>query len=283
MKKSAVVYQQYQDAMTVGNVSQILESIASIRIRQIKDQVIASREFFRRLWTIYSQLRVSDKEAGELYDNQHKLDKQAVVLITSNSGLSGEIDSRLVNTATAQNISAEIDFIVVGLHGARLLEQRNITVAQAFPLPDIAGTINTSDIVAAIRRYKQPVVYYQSFVSLTTQEVVYFSLIETVRKLTAREQEVRPDELIYPDECLFEPSIAEVVDYLETMMLGTTLTEVILESSLAQLASRFTAMNAAAARAKDLGGSMYRHYSQLRRYEQDELDRRYKHHRKAYQ
>ncbi len=283
MKKSTQLHERYKDTIAIGDVSQILESIASIRIRQIKGQVIASREFFRRLWAIYSQLRVSDKEAGLLYRDQNKINRAAVLLVTSNSGLSGEIDSQLVNAALAQNISADIDFFVIGLHGARLLEQKGVTATQVFPLPDIAGAIEVNDIVAAISRYRAPVVYYQSFVSLTTQEVIYFALIETVRRLTDREQEVRPDELIYPDECLFEPSVHEVIGYLETMMIGTTITEVILESSLAQLASRFTAMNAATARAKDVGDELFRRYSQFRRYERDELSRRYSHRRKVYQ
>lgn len=277
MKKSALAYEQYRDVLVVEDISHILESIASIRIRQIKDQVIASRAFFRRLWSLYSQLRVTDKEEGMLYDNENKIDRPAVVLVTSNSGLSGEIDSQLVNTVLSQIITPNIDFFTIGLHGQRLLEQRGITPKQSFALPDISKPIDTTELVKEIGRYQEPQVYYQSFESLSTQQVMHFPLIETVRKLTSRDLDSSSEELISPDDYLFEPSLPVLVQYLESMMLSTTLTEVILESSLAQLASRFTAMNAAGARAQHIGAELFQKYSRTRRYERDELDRHYKH------
>jgi F-type H+-transporting ATPase subunit gamma len=281
MKKSTQVYQQYEDIITVENISHILESVATIRIRQIKDQVIASREFFQRLWGIYSQLRVTDEDADRLDTRANKIDRSAVILITANTGLTGEIDSRLVNTVLSEIKTRDIDVFVVGKHGESLLKQQGVTPKQAFALPSITTTIDVTDIVSAITQYKEPIVYYQSYESLTSQKVVYFSLVETVQRLTQSEREVHSDQVIYPDECLFEPSIGNVVEYLETMMIGATLTEVILESSLAQLASRFNSMNAAGSRAEDMTHSLFRRYVQLHRYESDESNRRY-HRRKVH-
>lgn len=282
MKKSTQVLQRYEDVITVETISHILESVATIRIRQIKDQVIASREFFQRLWGIYSQLRVTDKDADLLENASNKIDRAAVILITANTGLTGEIDSRLVNTVLPQIKSQDVDVFVVGLHGESLLKQQGITPKQAFALPDITTTIDVTAIVDAISQYKEPIVYYQSFESLSSQKVVFFSLVETVQRLTEKEREVHSDQVIYPDECLFEPSIGNVVEYLETMMIGATLTEVILESSLAQLASRFNSMNAAGTRAENMTHELYRRYVQLHRYESDESNRRYHHRRKAH-
>jgi F0F1-type ATP synthase gamma subunit len=59
------------------------------------------------------------------------------------------------------------------------------------------------------------------------------------------------DDLITDVNFIFEPSIPAVVDYMERSMLGVALSEVILESKLAQQASRFRAMSAARSRAKE--------------------------------
>jgi hypothetical protein len=50
-----------RDAMaTMGKLSSAFEGIASMRISQIKDQVLQSQSFFIELWRIYSQIRVGD-------------------------------------------------------------------------------------------------------------------------------------------------------------------------------------------------------------------------------
>ncbi|MBI2798383.1 F0F1 ATP synthase subunit gamma [Candidatus Saccharibacteria bacterium] len=277
MKKSAQTYAEYQDVLAIEDISHILESIASIRIRQIKDQVIASREFFQRLWRLYSQLRISQKEEELLEAGVTKSTNTAVVLVTGNAGLSGEIDSQLVNTVLDQIISPDVDFFVIGLHGRRLLEAHGIQAKASYPLPDVTKPIEINDVIEQISHYQAPLVYYQSFASLSVQQVIHFSLVETVRRISEQEQANPDAEVITAEDYLFEPNLEELARYLQNMMLNTTLLEVILESSLAQFASRFTAMNSASVRAKHISQELFRSYSRQKRYEKDELSRRYKH------
>ena len=126
-----------------------------------------------------------------------------------------------------------------------------------------------------MRQYDKPVVYYPSYESLSVQRVVSLPLVETVQRLSEEDRELDPSQIISPDKCLFEPSVNEVVKYLEQMMISTTLTEIVLESSLAQLASRFNAMNSASSRAKDMSRDLFKNYVQLKRYESDEANRKY--------
>ena len=54
MNKARRVHEQLATVESIDSITHILESIASIRIRQIKDEVLGSREFFQRLWAIFS-------------------------------------------------------------------------------------------------------------------------------------------------------------------------------------------------------------------------------------
>jgi F0F1-type ATP synthase gamma subunit len=77
-------------------------------------------------------------------------------------------------------------------------------------------------------------------------------------------------EIIDEKTYIFEPNTYAVVDHLERSMMQITLSEVILESKLAQYASRFRAMSAAKERAKDTSTDISLMYNRARRHEKDE-------------
>lgn len=274
MKRSALFYKKHQDVIAIQKTASIFENVASIRIRQVKEQVLASRGFFNRLWSIYTSLRVDEKEA-QTFGHSASTDRQLMVMISSNFSLVGQVDGKLVESCLEAYDPKTTDLIMIGSHGTRLLKDRGITPTQSFTLPDITKPIDIENIVTVLSQYAAPVVYYPSYISLPEQKIVNFTLIEAVQTLSEAEQRERPEGLIYAKECIFEPSEGELIAYLESMMIQAILTEVILEASLAHFASRFTAMSFAEERAGDIDKGLLRNAKRLRRLEHDELDRSY--------
>lgn len=287
MKKSTQIRATLASTNSVSSIAHILENIASIRITQIKDEVLQSRDFFSRLWSMYGQLRVSDKDAranlattATIAANAQS-NKKAVILITANAGLTGEVDTILINQVLAEVDPKTTDFFVLGMHGQSLLLQHNINPIKTLRFPEVGQAIDVGDLMQALVPYSAPTVYYPSYDSLSIQRVFSLELKSTVQKLGAQDRNLNQEEIIFKDNCIFEPSVVEVVAYLEQMMMSTILTEIILESNLAQLSSRFNAMNVASSKATDMAKNLQRRYVQLRRYESDESNRRYSNSRKA--
>lgn len=287
MKKSTQIRATLASTNSVSSIAHILENIASIRITQIKDEVLQSRDFFSRLWSMYGQLRVSDKDAranlattATIAANAQS-NKKAVILITANAGLTGEVDTILINQVLTEVDPKTTDFFVLGMHGQSLLLQHNINPIKTLRFPEVGQAIDVSDLMQALVPYSTPTVYYPSYDSLSIQRVFSLELKSTVQKLGAQDRNLNQEEIIFKDNCIFEPSVVEVVAYLEQMMMSTILTEIILESNLAQLSSRFNAMNVASSKATDMAKNLQRRYVQLRRYESDESNRRYSNSRKA--
>ena len=272
MKRSAVYAKKHQNVVAIQKTATIFENVASIRIRQVKEQVLASRGFFERLWSIYTSLRVDEKEA-QAFGHAATSDREVMVMISSNYSLVGQVDSRLVDNCLQAYDPKTTDLIVIGSHAARILKDRGVTPTQVFPLPDITKPIDIENIVAVLAQYAAPVVYYPSYISLPEQRIVNFTLIEAVQTLSEAEQRERPEGLIYAKECIFEPSEGELISYLESMMIQAILTEVILEASLAHFASRFTAMSFAEERAGEIDKGLVRMAKRMKRLEHDELDR----------
>jgi F-type H+-transporting ATPase subunit gamma len=255
---------------TVTELTGIFESIASMRIGKIKDRVQRSQQFFAELWKIYSQLRVDPTErlTGK---NGPKRDKPNVFLaLTSEGGLSGDIDQRIVHTVIENLDSKTTDLIVIGAHGATQFVQNHAKIKRYFRLPDVDQAIDVSPIVDELLGYSHPTVWFQRYVSLSVQEVGRIDLLGRVRSLATTQDDKQTDEIISAREYLFEPSVDDVVRYLESVMMEIALSQVILESRLAQYASRFTAMSAAKKRAKELQVSLVMAYNRARRGEADD-------------
>lgn len=267
--QSLSINQEAQQVGTVSELTGIFESIASMRIGKIKDRVQRSQAFFAELWKIYTALRIDPTErlSGK---NGPKRDKPNVFLaLTSEGGLSGDIDQRIVKTVLENLDQKTTDLIVIGAHGATQFVQNHAKIKRYFRLPDVDQAIDVSPIVEELLGYKQPTVWFQRYVSLSVQEVGRIDLLGRVRALGS-DSKVDNAEVISPREYLFEPSVDDVVRYLESVMMEIALSQVILESRLAQYASRFTAMSAAKKRAKDLQVSLVMAYNRAKRGEADD-------------
>lgn len=252
---------------TIEELTGALEGIASYRIRQVRDRVLLSKQFFNELWGIYQSLRVEKPATSARTDK----DRDLFIVITSSAGLTGIIDDSIIQRVLTDYSASSTDVIVVGTRGAGLLKEHGIVPIRSFDQPNIARPINTGPIVESVPHYRQTYVYYQEFESLTVQRVQRIELILEAQALKQEDMtQVNRDNLMIAAEYLFEPTEADVVGYLEHVMLGVALTQMILESQLAQFAARFTSMLAANSRAHDARREAYFNLLSAKRRERDE-------------
>lgn len=272
MSLSQDLLKQLDEITMIESLTEVFESIASLRIRQVKDRVVSSKKFFTELWTIYSQLRVDPKDRlKSRAKNTAKNTKNAIIIITSAGGLSGEIDKKIIDRVLSEVDREQDDIVVIGTRGVVLLAEHKVKPVKVFDLPDITKSIDVSPIIHLIDQYKNTTVYYQTFISLALQDVGKIELLLAARQLGDEQKgKDHNQDLIYTGDYLFEPSLEEVISYLESMMLGVALTQVILESRLAQFASRFTAMTMANQKAHDTKRDTNLKYHSAKRAERDE-------------
>jgi ATP synthase F1 gamma subunit len=255
---------------TMVELTSAFEGIASAHIAQIREQVLQSEQFFADLWRIYSQLRVDGLfRFGRGQKKEDKvIDKELLILVTSEGSFSGDIDQRLVNEVTKIYDKTKHDTLIIGHHGAIMLSQKGIPFIKSFKTPERDLNINTLPIVAEVQKYRSTLVYFQRYNSLMSQSVESIRLSSVIVEMG---NNVRAgEEVIDEKNYIFEPNVYSVVSHLETSMLQISLSEVILESKLAQYASRFRAMSVAKERAKDTLGDVSLMYNRAKRHEKDE-------------
>lgn len=250
---------------TLVELTSAFEGIASMKIAQIKNQVLQATLFFDSLWGIYSQIRVSSvfgfgrSQAEDIVVS----DKELFILITAEGGFSGDIDQKLIQLMLKVYDPEKHEIIVIGHHGAIQLAQRGISYKKYFKLPSRDKNINVTPITREVQLYKNTTVYYQEYVSLMVQDVKRIELSRAVQ--SQGQQASAAEEVISEVNYIFEPSTYDVVDHLERTMLQIAISQLILNSKLAQYASRFRAMSASHTRADEAKAELHTAYNRSKR------------------
>lgn len=270
MKRPVQIAREEATMRTLVTVTSSFEGIASMRISQIKSQVLQSTRFFQELWHIYSQLRVDNNfRFGREQTAEHQvINKEMYLLITAEGGFSGDIDQKLVQMMMQSYDPVKHDIVVIGRHGAQQLKGLGIEYRRHFALPRTDQNINAAPITEMAEQYKSTVVYYPEYMSLMDQQVRKIELTTAVKE--RGDVSADKDEIISEDNYIFEPSTYAVVAHLERSMMQIAVSQLILESKLAQYASRFRAMSAAHERAEDSRRGLQLDYNRAKRHIKDE-------------
>ena len=253
---------------TIVDLSSAFEGIASLKIAKIKDQVLQSTSFFDDLWSIYEQLRVDKLFRFGRQQGDVITDKDLYIVITAEGGFSGDIDQKLIKWMLEGFDKDKHDIVVIGHHGAIQLAQKGISYKKYFKLPEKDQNINVAPIIKIVQEYNSKSVFYQQYISLMVQDVKRIELSSAVAELGKHAEE--SEEVISEKNYIFEPSTYAVVSYLERSMLTITLSQLILDSKLAQYASRFRAMSASHTAADESLDKLTLKYNRTKRSIKDE-------------
>lgn len=266
MRRSINVRQDMDTIHTIEDLTEVFESIASLHISKIRDRVVASKDFFAELWQTYSGLRVDPKKQLK---RAHTKKGSVFVAVASQSKLSGQINERVIAELT-NNLykKPNTDVILIGMQPNAALQKAKANVIGAFPLPAGDFNFNINEILETLNSYDKISVFYQTYESLKVQKISHIDLVSTVRSLG--EDVSEEVETLSSEEYIFEPNIKEIADYMESIMLGVALIQIIMESKLSQYAARFNSMSAAKKRANELTKQYKSEFYRSKRSEADE-------------
>jgi ATP synthase F1 gamma subunit len=251
MKRPQDIALEQAAMSTIVSLTGAFEGIASMRIAQTKNQVLKSQAFFNELWQIYSQLRVDSLFRFGRKQEEDAIDKELYIAITAEGGFSGDIDQKLISWMLTHYDKDKQDIIILGHHGAIQLTQAGVDFKKYYKVPEKDQNINVSPLIQQVAQYRTTSVFYQTYVSLMVQDIKRIELGHAVQ--LAGNKAEKSTEIISEATYIFEPSAYDVVAHLENSMLEIALSQVILDSKLAQYASRFRAMTTSHSRAdKDL-------------------------------
>jgi ATP synthase F1 gamma subunit len=270
MKRLIDVASEQSSMESIVGLTKVFEGLASMRISQIKDQVLSSERFFNELWSIYSQIKVNKNFSyGRLEDESNKvIDKELYIVITAEGGFSGDIDQKLINWMLKSHDPAKQDIVIIGHHGAIQLTQAGVSFKRYFKLPTHDNNINVAPLISQVKQYRTTTVFYQAYITLMVQDIKKIELHRAIE--TASKKIEINDHIISEENYIFEPNAQIVASHLESTMMQITLTQTLLDSKLAQYASRFRSMRSASDKADEMTNDLKLEYSRTKRFVSDE-------------
>lgn len=269
MKNPNEIIKDEMAMATLTELTGVFEGIASMRIAQIKNQVLQATQFFHELWQIYSQLHVSAIFGyGRNQSKEDVIKKELYIIITAEGGFSGDVDQKVIQLMRDNYDAEKNDVIVIGHHGAIQLAQHGIPFVKYFKLPTKDKDINVMPIIRQVQRYKTSSVFYPEYVSLMAQDIKKIDLSTAVQNEGKTAE--AGDDIITEANYIFEPSTYDVVDHLERSMLQIAVSQLILSAKLAQYASRFRAMSASHERAEEAKADLHMLFNRSKRAMKDQ-------------
>lgn len=242
-----------------------MEMVSAVKMRRAQAAVLASRPYAERLDRLIGTLvaHLSNEEIHPLLARR-EINRSAVILITSDRGLSGSLNVNVIRRAAtylAEHQGA-VSLLTAGKRGRDWMarRQQNI-IADISPLEDRPGILTVaplaSVVIDAYEKGEVDAVYlvYNRYVSTTTQA-------PTLRQLLPVEP--LPESGRGFAEFTFEPDPLQVLDMLLPRYVEAEIYEALLESLASEHSARMVAMHNATINAQDVIQSLTLSYNKAR-------------------
>ena len=266
------VKEQMLTVKSVGDFTNALQQIATIRMVKLRDQVLRSRPFVEAASDMLKEL-VSIRNATEADDLLHikarhdkystppkKTNRYAVIVITSNQGLTGSYNPEIfhrVDALLADNQNS--DFYVIGKKGQEMFANGKFKV-QYYPF-EVKDDFEVKDLAFLVKLfdyYAHITLVYSRFINTATRDVVAISVVNP-------NPEIDEDDAKQPGKYTFEPDIFELINKVSTTLRASLFQQQIFDARLSQFSAQMIGMKASSDNAEGLLADLRLEYNKQRR------------------
>ena len=273
MSNLTEIKEQITTVEGVGDFTKALQQIAMLRMTTLKDKVISSRPFITEavkvlaeLTALRNQMTITDLYALERRHARNKelesksvLGSTAVIVITSNPGLTGQYNQEIFRTLKkVLDVEKQADFFVIGKKGQEFFRGRKITV-QNFPY-NVPEKFDISDLQRLIRlfdRYVKITLIYSHYVSSAKRVILTTTIV--------RPELDKEDASVVEPRFIYEPDLYQLIDIVSSTLRGALFQQQLLDARLSQNSAQMVGMQTASDNAVELIGELRQEYNKQRR------------------
>lgn len=252
----------------VKNIKQItraMQFVAASKLKRAQDATLASRPYSDKLEEVLADL------ATVLSGEDHPLlvrresGKRLIVLITTDRGLAGPLNTNTVRFAAREITEhpGDLAVVTVGRKGRDAMRRARVPIEAHFSgfgdRPSFADVVPLARLITddyLSGEYARIDIVYNHFVSTLTQRPTLAQLLP-----------VRPAEDtagIPGNQFIFEPSAGAVLEQILPRYVATRLYQAVLEAKASEESSRMVAMKNATENAEDLIEDLTLSYNKVR-------------------
>jgi F-type H+-transporting ATPase subunit gamma len=265
------VKEQMSTVKGVGDFTNALQQIATIRMVRLRDKVIKSRPFVDAASSILKELvslrnQIDKAEFEKLTDKikaEHASfasNRFAVIVITSNQGLTGQYNPEIyakVEKLLKENMNS--DFYIIGRKGQEYFASGKYKVTNfPYDVPDDFTIEDLKRLVNLFDYYAHITLVYSRFINSATREVVAMSIV------TPKPEEL-PDATKQPGKYIFEPDLPTMIDGVSRSLRAALFQQQIMDARLSQFSAQMIGMKTSSDNAEKLLAELRLEYNKQRR------------------
>ncbi len=283
-------------------VTRAMQMVSAAKMRKSQDATTKSRTYSSLAWELITNLSsvipsttegsLSDEEREDVNDSSSdallemtqllrthpKANKIAVLILTTNRGMVGSLNTNLLNVVQKHIVQGGVnaDIITYGRKGREVMVRghkevladfekfdRAITTEDIFPIAELITKLYESG------KYQKVLIFYNHFVSTLVQKPTVKQLLPFANTSEQwavgsgqKKQETPP--LTTQTDYLFEPTPSEVFQHLLPRIIESQIYQTILESEASEQSARMVMMKNATEAAGDLISDLTLTFNKLR-------------------
>jgi F-type H+-transporting ATPase subunit gamma len=272
-----------QATKRMNTVTRAMEAVSAVKMRKTQAQAFSGRAYARAALSILSRLAGTRELTNHVFSQPGNGTKLCLLVITSDKGLAGGLNSGVLKLAFAKAQTYAKDEVVIyafGRKGEEFFKNRGYTILESYENKfDIVPVSITEELTAKIStayaagEYREVFATYTNFKSTfeqmpTLREVLPLS-VEGIATLVRDIQPVRgvgrrAPEVAAPAAYTTESSDYNVLDVLLPRLVSISLYHMMLESKASEHSARMVAMKNASDKSKEVARDFTRIYNKVR-------------------
>lgn len=274
-----------QSVKKTSTVTRAMEAVSAVKMRKAQERALGGRAYAAAALTILERISGS-QELKQQALMQKRGGKTAIVLITSDKGLAGALNSNVIRTAEREienrGLSkTDIIMLAIGRRGGDYFLNRGYAVREK--LENISDDISEADM----RMITDKLLAMHSAAEIGSALIIYMNFLSTFeQKPVARQLLPITSELIHemvagivpakgkyagvaagearPSVYTIEPDAESVVKILMPKLLNIAVYHGLLEAKASEHSARMVAMKSATDKAKEMAKELTRKFNKVR-------------------
>lgn len=244
MRPLVQLRQDFEVSRTLGDIIDVLKTAATIQFRTLQQKEKFNETFSKEINLCIKILL--EKKVKHPYLLERKELKSTIVVVTSDEGFLGGLNTLLINKTMDQKHSPNDEIVVLGERGARYLEDLN----QKFIFfPGVTDQVRYEEVTKVrdylLNGYRKNIgriiIVYPEFVSLTLQRVTAMKFLPWTPEVHLNNDDVALKaqfSKIFLDEVLIEPDNRWVLEAVIDLWSGYKLQDIFWSAKQSEFAAR---------------------------------------------
>jgi len=275
-----VVKSRISSIKNTKKITKAMEMIAAVKMRKAVSLATKTRDYSILARQIMNNLGKSTLK--HKLTEKRKPKNQLFILITSNRGLCGSYNAKVLKQATIElnkiNVGSNVDVIAIGKKAAKFANQKKLNLIAVYEklnenpkYEDIFPISNVAIKEFKNKNYDVVKVIFTNYISGLRQEtesrqilpISTDSLDDLIEEI-GKDDKNKPVPFLESYEYEFEPGKTQILNYILPTLVEIQVYQAVLESSASEHSSRMIAMKNASDSANEMIDDLTLEYNKAR-------------------